>query len=129
MIIKDLKVSAYLYRDNFYVSDLIMNDNIANLRISGQYSPLKSKIDLGAHISLSDLLFTSKEKRIVETQEGKFTLDEDMRLYLRMKGMLPEHKLSLSTRRKMKNFENDLTQQINRARKEFLAMEKKRLKK
>jgi hypothetical protein len=29
----------------------------------------------------------------------------------------------------MKNFENDLTQEISRVRKEFLAMEKRRLEK
>jgi hypothetical protein len=129
MIIKDLKASAFFYNDNFYFSNLIMNDNIANLKISGQYALPESKIDLGAYISLSDLLFSSKEKRIVETQEGKFTLDDDMQLYLRMQGMLPDHKLSLSSKKKMKNFENDLTQQISWARKEFLVKEKKRLNK
>ena len=126
MIISDLNARAVIFRDKLYLTDLRMNDNIANLMVFGQYTHTSTSLDLGTKISLSDLFFRTKKDRVVETLEGKYTLDEDSQIYLRMQGLLSDHKLSLSSKRKMKYFEWDLSREIRKAEKEFQKRERER---
>jgi len=126
IIISEMNARAIMFRDKLYLSGLRMNDNIANLEIFGQYTHADASLDLGTKISLSDLFFRSKKERIVETQEGKFTLDEDSQILLRMTGLLSDHKLSLSSKRKMASFERELSREIRKASKEFQKKEKER---
>jgi hypothetical protein len=128
MIISDLEIKAVYFKNNLFFSELIMNDNIANLEVFGLYSTKDASMDLGSRISLTDLFFRSKDERIVETLEGKINLDKDSKIFLRMQGYLPEHKLKLSTKRKIENYRQQLEGEIRKANKAFERLENERRK-
>ncbi len=64
MIVKDLNVNAFLFKDEIYFTDVLMNDNIANLDVYGEVDLGEKELDVGIEISLSDLFFRSKKTRI-----------------------------------------------------------------
>ena len=115
MVIKDLEIKAFMYEDKLLFSELLMNDNIANVEIFGLYSLNDSIMNFGSKISLSDIFFRSKKERNVETREGIVLLEQDSKLMLHFFGSLSDHKIRLFNRRKMKKFEKKLTKEIKRA--------------
>ena len=126
MVIKDLNVSVSMFKDKIYFTEIIMNDNIANLEIIGSYSLADSVMDVGSRISLTDLFFKTKKERIVETMEGKIPLEQDSKVFLQVKGNLAKHKINLLTRRKMERFEKELKREIEIANKMFEQKEAER---
>jgi len=76
-------------------------------------------MDLWAEISLSDLFFRSKSRRVAETKEGIITLDKDARLFLRLYGPLEDHKLSLVKKKKYEEHLNVLQKDISVAQRNF----------
>jgi hypothetical protein len=129
MVIKDLEVKAFMLKDKLLFSEVLMNDNIANLEIFGLYSLSDSVMDLGSKISLTDLFFRSKRERVVETNEGIVPLEQDAKIFIRMNGSLSDHKIKLNNRKKMDRYEKELIREINKANKEFEKKEKERKQK
>jgi len=119
MIISSLNINAMLYRDKLYFRDVLMNDNIANLDVFGEVDLDSRIMDLGLEISLSDLFFRSKSKRVVQTNEGEVSLDKDAKLFLNLTGPLTDHKLKLTNKRKFNNSRDDLSSEIRKAEKAF----------
>jgi len=126
MIIKDLNVRVSMFKDKIYFSEVIMNDNIANLEILGSYSLNDSLIDLSSKISLTDLLFRSKKERVLETQQGKISLDQDSKIFLQVEGNPSKHKFSIRSRKKTERFEKELKREIEKANKIFEQKEAER---
>ena len=126
MVIKDLNVSVSMYKDKIYFTEIIMNDNIANLEVIGSYSLADSVMDVGSRISLTDLFFKTKKERILETMEGKIPLEQDSKVFLQVKGNLANHRINLLTRRKMERFEKQLKREIEIANKVFEQKEAER---
>ena len=126
MIIKDLEIKAFMFEDKLLFSELLMNDNIANIEIFGMYSINDSIMDLGSKISLSDIFFRSKKERILETNEGIVPLEQDSKLMLHFFGSLSDHKIKLFNRRKMNKFEKELAKEIKRANNAYLKKESER---
>lgn len=119
MIVSELNVNILLVQDMLYFRDLLMNDNIANLAISGEVHVDAYEMDLWAEISLSDLFFRSKSKRVAETKAGIITLDKDAKLFLRLYGPLEDHKLSLVKKKKYEEHLNDLKTEISVAQRNY----------
>ena len=119
MIVKDLNVNAFLFKDKIYFTDVLMNDNIANLDVYGEVDLGEKELDVGIEISLSDLFFRSKKTRMVQTQAGEIDLENDSKLFLKMAGPLSDHKLSMINQRKFDNNRSDLLAEIKKAQKEF----------
>jgi hypothetical protein len=126
MIIKDLEIKAFMFEDKLLFSELLMNDNIANLEIFGMYSLNDSIMDFGSKISLSDIFFRSKKERNVETREGVVPLEQDSKLMLHFFGSLSDHKIKLFNRRKMNQFEKKLAKEIKRANNAYEKKENER---
>ena len=119
MIVSELDINAFMFGSKVYFSDVLMNDNIANLDVFGEVDTDKKEMDLGIEISLSDLFFRSKKKKLVETQEGIVNLDPDDKLFLRMSGTFTDHKLKLISKKKFNNNRNSLMKNIKTAEREF----------
>ncbi len=119
MTISKLDINVFMYKSKIFISDVLMNDNIANLDIFGEVDLNKKQMDLGIEVSLSDLFFRSKKKRLVETQEGKITLDKDEKLYLNMSGQLKDHKLKLMSKKKFTKARKNLMGEIKAAQAEY----------
>jgi len=115
LIVSDLEIEAYLYNDKILFEDIFINDNIANMDLFGEIDLADSIIDVGAEISLTDLFFRSKKKRIVETRKGEVHLEKDMKVFLKMQGPIAEYKLGLNSKRKFMRSRESLTQIIEQA--------------
>lgn len=115
LIVTDLELDAYLYKDKILFRDIFINDNIANMDLFGEINLRDSIIDVGAEISLTDLFFRSKKKRVVETRKGEVHLDKDMKVFLKMQGPISEHKLGLSSKRKFRRSRESLAAIIEQA--------------
>ena len=77
MIVKDLNVNAFLFKNKIYFTDVLMNDNIANLDVYGEVDLGENKLDVGIEISLSDLFFRSKKTRMLQTEAGEIDIEND----------------------------------------------------
>ncbi len=119
LIVSELDVNIMLAEDRLFFRDLLMNDNIANLALSGEIDLDAREMDLWAEISLSDLFFRSKSKRIAETQAGIVDLEHDSKLFLQMSGPLSEHHLKLENRKRYEGHAEDLQDKIDRAQKRY----------
>lgn len=126
MIVKDLKVNAYMNKDKLLFSEVLMNDNIANLEIFGSYSLTDTIMDFGSKVSLTDVFFRSKKERILETNEGIVPLEQDAKVFIRMQGSPANHKIQLHSRKKLERFEKELLREIEKANKNFAKKEKER---
>ena len=119
MIVSELDINAFMYKNKIFTSDVLMNDNIANLNMFGEVDLNKKQMDLGIEVSLSDLFFRSKKKRMVETQEGIVTLGKDEKLYLSMSGQLKAHKLKMMSKKKFAKTRKNLMGEIRVAQEEY----------
>jgi hypothetical protein len=119
MIIKDLNVNAFLYKEKIYFLDVLMNDNIANLDAYGEIDLGENELDIGIEISLSDLFFRSKKTRMVQTQAGEIDMEKDKKIFLQMAGPMAERKLSMINQRKFDNNRSEIMADIKKAQKEF----------
>ncbi|NTW45000.1 MAG: hypothetical protein HGB14_11365 [Anaerolineaceae bacterium] len=119
MVVSELNLNLLLSKNKIYFRDLLMNNNIANLALSGEIEVDKQEMDLWTAISLTDLFFRSKSQRIAETQEGIITLDTDSKLYLRMNGEFNNHKLDLVNVKNYNQHQDDIVKEITRARDTF----------
>jgi len=117
--VKELDLSAFVYDQKILFKDLFMNDNIANLDLFGEIDLADSSIDVGAEISLSDLFFRSKEKRIIQTKEGEVHLDKDKKVFIKMEGPISTHKLKMSSKKKFKRKRLNLSKTFEKAEKEL----------
>ena len=120
MFIKDLNLQAYMHNDKLLFSEVLMNDNIANLEIFGSYSLTDSIMDFGSKISLTDLFFRSKKERMLETSQGIVPLEQDAKVYIRLQGNPSNHKIQLNNRKKITRFEKELISEIGKANKDFI---------
>jgi hypothetical protein len=119
MIVSELNINLILVKDKLYFRDILMNDNIANLKLNGELDLAGRELDISTEISLTDLFFRSKKERIAETQAGIMTLDEDDKLFLRLHGPLDDHKIELVKKRKFEQYQAELFENISIAEKEF----------
>ena len=119
MIVKDLNVSAFLFKDKIYFMDVLMNNNIANLDVFGKVDLGEKALDIGIEISLSDLFFRSKKTRLIQTEAGEIDLEHDSKVFLKMTGPLSDHKLNMINKRKFDNNRSDIMADIKKAQKEF----------
>jgi len=119
MIISNLNINSFMYGDKMYFMDVLMNDNIANLDVFGEVDLGEKTMDMDLEISLSDLFFRTKAKRIAQTQEGEVNLEKDSKLFLNLSGPLSDHKLKLTNKRNFNRSRKDLMDQIKEAEKAF----------
>ena len=124
MVINRLNANAFMFQNKMYFTDVLMNDNIANLDLFGEVDLENKTMDLGLEISLSDLFFRSKKNRLVQTKEGVVNLEKDAKIFLNINGPLSDHKLSMSSKRKFNNDRKDIMDEIKKAEKDF---QKKRI--
>jgi len=119
MIVSELNLNILLAEDHLYVRDLVMNDNIANLALSGKVNVSQRELDLIIEVSLTDLLFKSKKKRIAETNEGIYTLEDDARVFLTLSGPLSKPKPKVINLKKFNQGREDLLESVSDAQKDF----------
>ncbi len=119
MMVKDLNVSAFLFRDEIYFMDVLMNNNIANLDVFGKVDIGEKELNIGFEISLTDLFFKSKKSRLLQTEAGEVDLENDSKVFLKMEGLMANHKLSMINKRKFDNNRSDILADIKKAQKEF----------
>jgi hypothetical protein len=124
MIVSELNINLLLAKDKLYFRDILMNDNIANLKLTGLLDIDDREIDIAAEISMTDLFFRSKKERVAETREGVITLDEDAKIFLKLHGPLSDHKINLMKRRKFELYQVDMLDDISLAEKEYRKQQK-----
>lgn len=119
MMVSELNTNAVLVGKQFYITDLKMNDNIADLEVYGLVDVKERELEMAAEISLSDLFFKSKKERKVETEEGTIDLDTGRMIHLKLTGPLTDHKLNLVSKNKYEIYREDMMEEISNARDEF----------
>jgi hypothetical protein len=119
MMVKDLNVSAFLFKEEIYFADVLMNNNIANLDVFGEIDLGEKNLDIGIEISLTDLFFRSKKSRLIQTEAGEIDLEHDSKVFIKMTGTLSNHKLNMINKRKFENSRSDVLADIKKAQKEF----------
>jgi hypothetical protein len=119
MYVSELDINAVMVGKRIYFTDLVMNDNIANLELAGALDLQEKSLDLAAEISLSDLFFRSRKDRMLETREGTIELDKDAKIFLRLFGPLNDHKLKLLKKKKFQQFREGLMDDITIAENDF----------
>ncbi len=112
MIISQLDINALMFQNKIYFRDVFMNDNIANLGVFGEIDLDKNDLNLNIEISLSDLFFRSKKKRVAQTLDGEVNMEKDSKIYLKMLGPLKDNKLSLERKHKFEQNREDLNEVI-----------------
>ena len=124
IFIENASFQTFLYKDVLILEHVMVNNNISNMNIHGAFNKAQSDIDVNLQLSLNDLLFRSKDKRIVETKEGVVNLGKDMSLFLHISGPVDETKVKLNNKKKFNRnraelnrdilqIENDLRLRIN----------------
>lgn len=63
------------------------------MNIFGTYSPKDTVADLVLKLSLSELLFKTLKKRMIETEDGLMDAGKDNNLNLRFTGTIRQHKV------------------------------------
>lgn len=119
MMVEDLNISAFLYQDKLYFLDLFMNDNIANLDAYVMVEIYDREMDVSLEISLSDLFFRSKKKRILQTRKGIVNLDDDAKIFIELHGPLHDRKLNLISKKTFEERRKELIRDIRNAEEEF----------
>ena len=82
------------------------------MNIFGKYYKYDSAIDINFKISLTDLLFRTKEKRQVNTRDGKVKLDKDLNLFIGLEGSFKQNKIKVHPKRKHKIRREELFKEI-----------------
>ncbi|MCB2218769.1 MAG: AsmA family protein [Bacteroidetes bacterium] len=113
MIVSQMNINAVLFQNKIYFRDVFMNDNIANLGVFGEVDLDQRDMNLDIEVSLSDLFFRSKKKRLIQTIDGEANMENDSRIYLKMLGPLSDGKVSLGSKREFKKNQENLMQVIN----------------
>jgi len=119
MLVEDLNINAFLFQDKLYFLDLLMNDNIANLDAYGMVDILNHEMDVSLEISLSDLFFRSKKKRMLQTQKGIVNLEDDAKIFLKLFGPIDDHKLDLISKTRFGEERKTMIKNIRNAEAEF----------
>ncbi|MCB0805754.1 MAG: AsmA family protein [Bacteroidales bacterium] len=119
MFIQQLNLNAIVDEQKLYFSDLLMNDNIADLRAMGWVDLKEKSLDINLEVSLSDLFFRTKKNRLVQTREGVVNLEKDAKLFLNIGGPLNDHKMGMISKKKFNNYEGSLLESIRDAEKRF----------
>jgi hypothetical protein len=112
MIVSQMNINALLFQNKIYFRDVFMNDNIANLGVFGEVDLDEKDMNLDIEVSLSDLFFRSKKKRLIQTIDGDVNMENDSKIYLKMLGPLSEGKISLGSKREFEKNQEDLMQVI-----------------
>lgn len=113
-VVQDLDLVGYLDGTELLFKDLFINNNIANMDVYGKLDILEGAIDLSVEASLSDLLFRSKKKRMVQTREGEVSLDKDLKIFLNVEGPNKDRKIRTFSKKKFQEHRQDLLSKIEK---------------
>jgi hypothetical protein len=105
IIVSNMDFSTYFVKQHLFIHDVTIKNSISDMAIFGTYSPADTLLDLDIRLSLSDLLFKSTKKRVIETEDGDFDLGNDRTLSLTFDGTAGRHKVKVATR---KDYNRDL---------------------
>lgn len=111
-LVKELDIVGYLDGQEFLFKDVFINNNIVNMDVYGKINMRDSILDLGVEASLSDLLFRSKKKRVVQTQEGEVPLEGDLKIFLNVLGPKENRKVKTFSKKKFNRHREELSSQI-----------------
>lgn len=93
ILISTLDFSTYFVREKLYIQDVTIKNSISDMNIFGTYSPKDTVADLVLELSLSELLFKTLKKRMIETEDGLMDAGKDNNLNLRFTGTIRQHKV------------------------------------
>jgi len=105
ILISNLHFSTYYVSRKLYIQNVTVKNSISDMNIFGTYSPNDTLLDLNLKLSLTDLLFKSMKKRIIETEDGVFDMGDGRDMNLKFTGTLGQHQVKLATR---KEFDRNL---------------------
>jgi hypothetical protein len=91
ILISDLEFTTFFTGKKLYFQDVAIKNSISDMNIFGTYSTLDTVADLNLQISLSDLLFKSLKKRMIETEEGLMDVGKDKNINLKFTGTIGQH--------------------------------------
>jgi hypothetical protein len=91
ILVSSLDFSTFFVRDKLYFQDVAIKNSVSDMNIFGTYSPKDTIADLDLQLSLSDLLFKSLKKRMIETEEGMLDVGKDNNLNLKFTGTMGQH--------------------------------------
>ena len=112
ILIDNTNIQIFLDGENVIIEDMYMNNSISNMNVFGKYYKYDSAIDINFKISLTDLLFRTKEKRQVNTTDGKVKLDKDLNLFIGLEGSFKQNKIKVHPKRKHKIRREELFEEI-----------------
>jgi hypothetical protein len=91
ILVSNLEFSTFFVRKKLYFQDVSVKNSVSDMNIFGTYSPKDTTADLDLQLSLSDLLFKSLKKRMIETEEGPLDVGKDKNLSLNFTGTIAQH--------------------------------------
>jgi hypothetical protein len=99
IFIGNITFDAYLNQGKLFIPELILKNSIANVILNGSRT-FSNEINLNLMISLSDLLFKSRKKKIEEFKDAEANKKGGMDFYLELNGMDDDLKVKLFNRKK-----------------------------
>jgi hypothetical protein len=93
ILISHLNFSTCFTGQKLYFQDVNIQNSISDMNIFGIYSPKDTLVDLNLKISLSDLLFKTLKRRMIETEDGLYDVGENHDLNLKFYGTIGSHQV------------------------------------
>jgi hypothetical protein len=82
------------------------------MSIFGTYTPKDTTLDLFIKLSLSDLLFKSTKKRVIQTEAGEIDMGNDKDISLKYTGTSSQHQVKMMARKDYDKAHSDMENQI-----------------
>jgi hypothetical protein len=101
ILVSNLEFSTFYINEKLYFQDVFIKNSVSDMNIFGTYSPQDSTADVDLQLSLSDLLFKSLKKRIIETEEGPLDVEKDKNINLKFIGTVGQHHIKPLGRREL----------------------------
>ena len=112
ILIKNSEFQIFINGNDIILQDVLVNNNISNMNIFGQYYQYDSAINLNIRVSLTDLFFRTKKKRYVNTNQGKIRLFKDLSIFIELDDSSPKNKIRIHPKRKHRLKRKDLANEI-----------------
>jgi hypothetical protein len=113
ILVSNLEFSTFYVRQKLYFHDVAIKNSVSDMNIFGTYLPNDTIADIDLQLSLSDLLFKSLRKRMIETEEGPMDVGKDKNLSLKFTGTVGQHHIKPLGGREFIKQKDQMQSQLN----------------
>lgn len=108
IVISNLKFDTYIVREEVYIQNIEIKNSVSDMSIFGTYTPKDTALNLYIKLSLSDLLFKTTKKRVIQTEAGDIDMGNDKDISLRYAGTSSQHQVKMIVRKDYDKAKSDM---------------------